>query len=109
MKMNEYQERAKETAVFPKSDGYMYLTLGLCNEVGEVAGKVKKNIRGDYTNLDPDDIDTMVADELGDVLWYLAMLSKEIGYTLEEIAQMNLDKLSARKARNTIKGSGDER
>lgn len=109
MQINEYQEKAITTAVYPKTEGYMYLTLGLVNEAGEVAGKVKKDIRGDYDTITQEEVNQMVADELGDVLWYLSCLARQIGYTLEEIAQMNLDKLQSRKNRDVLKGNGDNR
>lgn len=113
MTLNEYQEKANGTADYGL-DGQEYTVLGLVNEAGEVAGVVKKYIRGDYDN--PDDegqaYKTMrekLAKELGDVFWYLATCASEFGYTLEEIAQMNLDKLADRQERNMIKGDGDER
>lgn len=113
MNLNEYQDNASKTAQYGL-DGQEYTVLGLVNEAGEVAGVVKKYIRGDYDN--PDDegqaYKTMrekLGYELSDVLWYLAMCAKEFKFTLEEIAQMNLDKLADRQERNMIKGDGDER
>jgi NTP pyrophosphatase (non-canonical NTP hydrolase) len=81
----------------------MYPTLGLCGEAGEVAEKVKKQVRDGVFNRHE------VAKELGDVLWYLANISNDIGYSLKEIANMNVDKLRSRKERDVIKGSGDNR
>ena len=78
-------------------------TLGLVGEAGEVAEKVKKQVRDGVFNRHE------VAKELGDVLWYLANLSNDIGYNLDEIADMNIEKLTSRKNRNKIKGSGDNR
>lgn len=108
MKLNEYQDSAVSTAVFPKESGVTYCTLALNGEAGEIAEKVKKVIR-DNGGLWTDAKLKEVALELGDVLWYVAALSKEIGYDLNEIAQMNLDKLASRQARGKLQGSGDDR
>ena len=110
MELNEYQRLAKETAVYDhERDSITYPILGLCNETGEVAGKLKKWKRGDYNDFSKDLILKMIADELGDVFWYLAATADDLGYTLEEIAQMNLDKLKNRKEKNVLKGDGDTR
>jgi len=81
----------------------LYPTLGLCGESGEVAEKVKKQVRDGVFNRHE------VAKELGDVLWYLTNVCNDIGYNLEEIAKMNIEKLDSRKDRNKIQGSGDNR
>lgn len=109
--LNEYQQKAITTAVYPKHRALEYLTLGLVGEAAEVANKVKKIIRGDY-NDDPEaaeDALASVSAELGDVLWYIAVLSDELGDGLGAIAGSNLDKLRARAEAGTLKGSGDER
>jgi NTP pyrophosphatase (non-canonical NTP hydrolase) len=111
MKFNEYQTKAITTAVYPKHQALPYLALGLSGEAAEVANKVKKIIRGDYDN-DPTKAEEALASiskELGDTLWYLAVLANELGDDLSVIAAANLDKLAARAKANTIKGSGDER
>lgn len=102
MYLSQYQKQAAETAIYPKDKALEYLTLGLVGEAGEVANKIKKVIR-DGTS--PNN----VRDELGDVLWYLAMLSTELGYSLDTIADKNLWKLANRKTRNVLGGSGDNR
>ena len=99
---DEYQEFARSTAIYPDECKITYPTLGLCGETGEVAEKVKKNIR-DGKSLDG------VGLELGDVLWYISALADDLGVTLEEIAQANVDKLKSRMERNTIGGNGDNR
>ena len=101
--LNEYQRKAVGFAVYPSTHKILYPTLGLCGEAGEVAEKVKKQIRDGVFNRHD------VAKELGDVLWYLANTANDLGYTLEDIAQLNIDKLTGRSDRNVIKGSGDNR
>jgi len=103
MELDEYQKRAESFAVYPKQYSTIYPSLGLVGEAGEVAEKVKKWLRDGYIEKEE------VAKELGDVLWYLAVLSRDLGYPLSDIARMNLDKLSSRKKRGKLKGSGDNR
>ncbi len=86
----------------------MYPTLGLSGETGEIAEKVKKIIRDDQGVITDEKRD-QIAKEAGDVLWYLSQLATEIDYSLEDIAQMNLDKLASRSARGVLSGSGDNR
>ena len=100
----EYQSKAKTTAIFPKENALEYLALGLSSETGEVAGKIKKIIR-DKTELNKDDL----RDEIGDVLWYCAMLAEELKLNLGMIMENNLDKLNSRKKRGVISGFGDKR
>ena len=104
MKLNDYQNEARKTAIYPIDDGLTYTALGLCGEAGEVAEKIKKFIRGDTTFVESD-----LLYELGDVLWYLSNLAFECGYTLQEVAEVNLNKLEARMLSDTIKGDGDRR
>ena len=105
----EYQRKAAETAIFPKEKALEYLALGMTSEAGEVAGKVKKLIR------DGEDVEGFemkklaIASEIGDVLWYCAMMAKEVGVPLNDIMKENLKKLHGRKERGTLQGSGDER
>jgi NTP pyrophosphatase (non-canonical NTP hydrolase) len=106
MKLDEYQMRAESTAIYPDEYRILYPTLGLSGEAGEVADKVKKIVRDGEPHLF---YKNDIAKELGDVLWYVAILARDLGYTLEEIAQTNLDKLEDRKNRNMLKGSGDDR
>ena len=99
----DYQKKAVSFAIYPATHKVLYPTLGLCGETGEVAEKVKKQVRDGVFNRHE------VAKELGDVLWYLANLSNDIGYNLDEIADINIEKLTSRKYRDKIKGSGDNR
>ena len=99
-----YQEFTRTTARYPEEIAISYLLLGLCSEVGEVADKFKKLIR------DGGEIDVeAVSNELGDVIWYMTRLADEMGLSLEEVINQNVRKLSDRKARGTLKGSGDDR
>ena len=103
MDFKEYQRKAVDFAIYPATHKVLYPTLGLCGEAGEVAEKVKKQVRDGVFNRHE------VAKELGDVLWYLANICNDIGYNLDEIADLNIDKLSSRKKRDVIQGSGDNR
>jgi NTP pyrophosphatase (non-canonical NTP hydrolase) len=109
MQANEYQTGALQTAIYPNmGSNFIYPALGLVGEAGEVAEKVKKIIRdGDGILTDPDR--EKIAKELSDVCWYVAVLAYELDYNLEEILQMNLDKLRSRQERGVLGGSGDNR
>jgi NTP pyrophosphatase (non-canonical NTP hydrolase) len=100
-----YQEQAKTTAIFPPERALEYLTLGLVGEAGEVANKVKKIIRDKKIFRS----EVEVASELGDVLWYCAMLADYLDTNLGTIMEDNIDKLQSRKSRGTLGGSGDRR
>tara|TARA_R110001632_G_scaffold778_2_gene2879 strand:+ start:42 stop:419 length:378 start_codon:yes stop_codon:yes gene_type:complete len=108
MDFNKYQETAVETAIYPSTHRILYPALGMAGEAGEVANKVKKIIRDGPENM-PDDWKDQIAGEIGDVLWYCAALSNDIGIPLALIAAQNRDKLLARKQKGTIQGSGDKR
>lgn len=108
MKLNEYQTEAMKNKVYGYGDKIIYPTLGLGNEAGEVQGKVKKVLR-DFGGVFDDENKAKIADELGDVLWYLTATAEDIGYSLEEIALMNIEKLTSRRERGVIQGSGDNR
>ena len=100
----EYQDKAKVTAIFPKEKALEYLALGLSSESGEVAGKMKKIIR-DKSKLNKQDLGA----EIGDVLWYCAVLAEELNLNLGKIMENNIDKLYSRKERGVLGGSGDNR
>lgn len=106
MTLNEYQDFTHETAVYPSKYGLVYPSLGLAGEAGEAVEKVKKALRkGGLDHLDRDGF----ASELGDVLYYVARCAWDAGFTLDEIAKLNQDKLLDRKARDVIRGEGDNR
>ena len=109
MDLNSYQQGARATASYPDvGSNPIYPTLGLTGEAGEVADKVKKVLRDQAGVFDPEVRESLKL-ELGDVLWYVAQLSSELGLTLEEVAAANLEKLASRAARGRISGSGDTR
>ncbi len=107
MTLNEYQEKAMETAIYPMP--IIYPSLGLTGEAGEVSDKVKKVIRDKGGDFDNYDTRHAIAEEIGDVLWYCATLANDIGFKFEEIGKMNYEKLQSRKERGKIHGSGDNR
>lgn len=106
-KFDDYQLYAKKTAIYPSP--VIYPALGLAGETGEVCEKIKKRIRdadGDFTD---EEFQKNIKKELGDVLWYVANLSSDLGISLANVAETNLVKLYDRKKRNVIGGSGDNR
>jgi NTP pyrophosphatase (non-canonical NTP hydrolase) len=104
-----YQARACETAIFPKHQAMEYLTLGLTGEAGEIANKVKKFIRDGATKDEYLAKRIEIAYEIGDVLWYCAVLAEELDMNLGHIMEKNLEKLADRHKRGKISGSGDNR
>ena len=117
MELNCYQTCALETATYPATYRIIYPSLGMNGEAGEVADKVKKLLR-DHADLPrtadgaiivPSDVRPELAKEVGDVLWYVAVMAADLGYSLDEVARMNLEKLASRKQRGVLGGSGDNR
>jgi len=103
---DEYQESCAETAIYPSEEGIIYTMLGLGNEAGELQGKYKKYMRDNSSWVETKE---KLIDELGDVLWYAAMLAHELGVPLSLVMDRNLIKLQSRQARGVIGGSGDNR
>ncbi len=104
-----YQEKACETAIFPKKQAMEYLTLGLTGESGEIANKVKKFIRDGATKDEYLAKRIEIGYEIGDALWYCAVLAEELEMNLGHIMEKNLEKLADRHKRGKISGSGDHR
>ena len=102
MNLNEYQKAAAKS-MQPKCRNLNYLGLGLAGEAGEICDKLKRIIRGDGK------IDDDLLYECGDLLWYLSQLVYFLKVDLEKVAQMNIEKLEKRMAKNTIAGKGDKR
>ncbi len=109
MNFTDYQQKAKATAKYPViGHGVIYPTLGLTNEAGEVAGKIKKVFR-DKEGIISEETRNALKAELGDVLWYLAQVATELNLSLDDIAEYNIAKLLDRQARGKIQGEGDNR
>ena len=108
MEFEVYKEEAVKTAIYGAGDAIFYPTLGLINEAGEVAGKVKKVIRDSGGIFSPKDVQD-IGKEIGDVLWYMAALCRDLGLDFNEVANNNLIKLKDRQERGVIQGSGDNR
>lgn len=128
MTLNEYQQSAMTTCT-ESSKNFSYMMLNLVGEVGEFSSKVAKAIRKEEIEIGGEDVqhgvlpntllftdksDTVEMDdelmkEAGDILWQLSGLCSVMGWDLEDVAQMNLDKLASRKKRNVIVGDGDNR
>lgn len=115
MKLNEYQH---EASLFAVNNDLMHFMFGLLEEAGEAAGILKRMFReddgywDDWCNNDYGISDMAAAKlkaELGDILWHVALVADNLGFSLEEVAQHNLLKLQSRKQRDMIKGSGDDR
>lgn len=123
--LNEYQRMAATTADYPAEYKKLYPLLGVIGEAGEYAEKIltavcmlingsqiqekiKKILRDHEGNFDQDTT-LLIIKELGDQLWYTAKAAGDLGYSLNEVANINLDKLFDRKDRNMIHGAGDER
>jgi NTP pyrophosphatase (non-canonical NTP hydrolase) len=105
----DYQTRACGTAIFPKHQAMEYLALGLVGESGEIANKVKKFIRDGAAPEEFAQKKIDLAYEVGDVLWYCAVLLDELEMDLGHVMENNLQKLADRKARGKLGGSGDNR
>lgn len=108
LSFKEYEQTINQFAFYPESGqgtplALAYCALGLGGEAGEYSEKIKKYIR------DGTLIKGLAAKELGDVLWYLTRSANELGYSLHDIAEINVLKLTDRKERGVLKGSGDER
>ena len=107
--LERYQRASRKTWSLIHTDHpIVYPTLGLANEAGEVAGKIKKIFRDKGGVIGDAERDALKG-ELGDVLWYLAQICTELGLSLDEVAAANLEKLASRQERGTIQGDGDTR
>ena len=110
MNLHDYQKEAHDYASYGDNDFYPFLLLA--EEAGEACGKVAKLIRDkggkELRSLSADDRRKLNM-ELGDVLWAIAEAAGVIGADLEHVAQLNLTKLSGRRARGKLGGSGDDR
>ena len=108
MEMNEFQRQSLQTAIYPQELKTIYPLIGITGETGEVAEKVKKVIR-DRNGLFSKSDRLEIAKELGDVLWYLSVLANDLGYSLDEVATLNIEKIRSRNERGKLHGNGDNR
>lgn len=109
MTFEEYQKLSRETALYPDKDkNFVYPTLGLSGEAGEVAEKIKKVLR-DKNGIIDQQTKEEIKKELGDVLWYCAQIATELGLSLDQVATFNIEKLFSRKDRGVLHGNGDNR
>lgn len=104
-----YQVIAKSTDHYPPETRLLALITGLASEAGECAGKVSKHLRGDERYTTDEQLRDALVPELGDVLWYIAMIADCLGVSLSDVASANVEKLNDRYKRGVIKGDGDER
>jgi len=106
---SDYQRECITTAKYPGiGANFTYPTLGMCGETGEVAEKIKKVIRDSDGKVTPERKEELKK-EIGDVLWYVAMLCTELRLELGDVALVNIKKLKSRIERGVIKGDGDNR
>lgn len=108
MELRKYQEYAIRTLLEEKNKDKLIarLALGISGESGEIAEKVKKYLRGDYSK---SVLKEILKKEIGDVLWYCSVLANTLGLSLNNIAVENLNKLAERQEKGKIKGNGDNR
>lgn len=116
MDFDDYQEKARSTAVYPRERRIDYPMTMIAGEAGELVGRYGKILRGDDGTGDPakviardPELHAHLVKEIGDILWGLAVLSGELGVSFDEVAQQNLEKLQDRQRRDVLKGSGDTR
>lgn len=105
MTFDQYQHQAHQFACYKES---IYPLLGLCEEVGELHGKMAKLIREGKDPFEDCDLNA-IKKELGDILWNLSAACVEFGLDLEDVAKTNLGKLTSRGERGVICGDGDDR
>jgi len=109
MDLSKYQKEARKSALYRKlGEDFIYPTLGLAGEAGEVVENVKKFVRDDRRKLTKSRRESLKT-EMGDLLWYLANLAAEFKIDLNDIAENNLKKLASRRKRGKIQGDGDNR
>jgi NTP pyrophosphatase (non-canonical NTP hydrolase) len=109
MEFDRYQEESGKTAIYPdRGKNFVYPTLGLAGETGEVAEKIKKVIR-DKGGIVDDATRDALRKELGDVLWYVAQLCTELDLSMADVAEKNIEKLLSRQKRGRLSGDGDSR
>lgn len=110
MTFDEYQKQALTTAIFnpdPLMDKTIF-AMGISGEAGEVIEKWKKIVAYKGGVVTEDDKQELKK-ELGDVVWYIALLAHSLDISFNEVVELNLSKLADRKKRGVQKGAGDNR
>ena len=123
MNIDQWEEKIKRWDLYPEAIEHIINTsskeelvrlikilvhyVGLVNEIGELGGKIKKEIRDD--RIIPTLKDPIKGKELGDGEWYLTTLERDLGFTKNEVTNMNDEKLQKREDTNKMHGSGDHR
>lgn len=105
---SDYEKIAMSTKVGWNNNEILYPLIGMCGETGEVADKIKKVLRdknGKFSESDRLEI----LKEIGDTLWYMTALCNDLGSSLKDAANINLEKVTKRREDNTIHGEGDNR
>ena len=110
MTLDEYQKEALVTAIFSDDEfkDLAHWVFGITGEAGEIAEKIKKIVRDKDGKIDTTDREEIIK-EIGDVLWYLAVLAKHLDVNFDEVGRRNIAKLRSRQSRDKITGSGDNR
>lgn len=109
--MREFQEKTRLMAVYHDSviegtDRIEYCILGINDEAGEVAGALKKYMRGDYGE---EEMVRRVRKEAGDVLWYVARLFDELKLDMDSEAWQLITHLLRRQEEGKLRGDGSDR
>ena len=110
MNIEEYQDIAYTFAEYPDA---LYPVLGLAEEVGELTRVYSKAVRGDSRYVTEEEGFTDYAlerlrDEISDVLWMLCAIASENNMSMNDIAKLNIEKLTNRKVRGVIKGDTND-
>lgn len=101
---DEYEKFVNELKIYPREYSIVYPALGIAGEAGEIAEKIKKWMRGDG-ELNKN----ALLLELGDPLWYIVALANDLGFTLQDVIDANVEKTRSRRSRNVVMGDGDYR
>lgn len=111
MTLDEYTNFVKSMTIYKSEYKVIYPLMGLSGEAGEAGECIehaKKIIRDDDNKISPERREKLKY-ELSDVFFYLTASANDLGFSLEEIMQANVEKLTSRKERGVIKGEGDNR
>ena len=107
MNVKEYEDIMYTSKVYDRLP-IVYPILGMNGEAGEAAEKVKKCLR-DNNGIFGDQIKVDIMRELADVLWYIWATADDMGFTLEDVMEIGIEKVEKRQKTNTVHGVGDNR